>query len=117
MIAHNTIKARKTRSQVARLQKKIADLNAQIAILQEDKEKYRSEKDRLATQLRRAQSPENRQCKSCEILETSLAHCRIDLANQDVEIAKQRILVNNWKKLFYVLLIAAFGQLILSHLS
>lgn len=55
MIAHNTVKARKTRSQVARLQKRIADLNATIAILQEDKEKFRSERDRLTSQLRKDQ--------------------------------------------------------------
>lgn len=57
MIGQNTVKGRKSRNEVIRLESEIRRLKTANAILQEDKEELRSQKDRLEGQLRRLREP------------------------------------------------------------
>ena len=57
MIGQNTVKGRKTRNKVAELNEEIRRLKEKIAILQEDKEKFRKHRDSLASKVQMLGDP------------------------------------------------------------
>lgn len=84
MIGQNTIKGRKIRNEVIRLEAEIRKLKTANAILQEDKEELRRQKDNLEGQLRRIREP----------IRDQIAVIKDDYAKQHIETMN---LLRNYK--------------------